>query len=203
MDFDFFDNIKARCLYLDGAYQNKKQNQEKLSTTVRDLEKKEILLVKTEKALKYLIDKLVKEDLNKLDTLVTYGLNVVFPDKNLSFKSAVVERGSKIRIELQTIYNGEVVDPDSTSSVTVIESLLLRIICIIKMKRARLLLMDETFDAVDSEYIENVGKLMDHLSKKLKLDALLVTHNFGFLDRTINAFRFLSKNNNLEIEKLK
>jgi hypothetical protein len=203
MDFDFFDNIKARCLYLDGAYQSKKQSQKTLATTVQDLEKKEILLIKTEKALKYLIDKLVKEDLSKLDTLVTYGMNVVFPDKNLSFKSGIVERGSKIKIELQTIYNGEVVDPDSKSSVSVIESLLLRIICIIKMKRARLLLMDETFDAVDSEYIENVGKLMDHLSKKLKLDALLVTHNIGFLDRTENAFRILVKNNNLEIEKLK
>ena len=203
MDFDFFDSIKARCLYLDGAYQSKKQNQKSLESTVQALEKKEMLLIKTEKALKYLIDKLVKEDLSKLDTLITYGLNVVFPDKNLSFKSGIVERGSKIRIDLQTIFNGEVVDPDSKSSVSVIESLLLRIICIIKMKRARLLLMDETFDAVDSEYIENVSKLMDHLSKKLKLDALLVTHNVGFLDRTENAFRFLVKNNNLEIEKLK
>jgi ABC-type uncharacterized transport system ATPase subunit len=203
MDFDFFDNIKARCLYLDGAYQSKKQNQKSLATIVQDLEKKDILLIKTEKALKYLIDKLVKEDLNKLDSLVTYGLNVVFPDKNLSFKSSIVERGSKIRIDLQTIYNAEVVSPDSTSSVSVIESLLVRIICIIKMKRAKLLLLDETFDAVDFEYIENVGKLMDHLAKKLKLDVLLVTHNFGLFDKTENYFRFVSKNNNLEIEKPK
>lgn len=203
MDFDFFDNTKARCLYLDGAYQSKKQNHKTLAGTVGDLEKKEILLIKTEKALKHLIDKLVKEDLSKLDTLVTYGLNVVFPDKDLSFKSSVLERGSKIKIDLQTIYEGEVVDPDSTSSVTVIESLLLRIICIIKLKKARLLLLDETFDAVDFEYIENVGTLMEHLSKKLKLDALLVTHNFGLFDKTENYFRFTSKNNNLEIEKPK
>jgi hypothetical protein len=203
MDFEFFDNIKARLLYLDGVCQNKKETKKNLQDTVRDLEKKELLLIKTEKALKYLIDKLVKEDLSKMDMLITYGLNTVFPDKNLSFKSDIEERGSKIKINLQTIYNGETVDPSSRSSVSVIESLLLRMICIIKMKKARLLLMDETFDAVDSEYIENVGKLMDHLSKKLKLDALLVTHNLGFSDRTENSFRYTSKNNSLEIEKAK
>lgn len=201
MDFNFFDTTKARLQYLDGVFQNKKAVKDKLQITVRDLEKREILLVKTEKVLKFLIDKLVKEDLSKMDMLVTYGLNTVFPDKNLAFKSSVEERGSKIKINLQTIFNGEIVDPSSMSSITVIESLLLRMICIIKMKKARLLLMDETFDAVDSEYIENVGKLMDHLSKKLKLDALLVTHSLGFSDRTENAFKFLSKNNSLEIAK--
>lgn len=201
MDFNFFDSTKARIQYLDGVYQNKVAIKDKLQGTVTDLEKREILLVKTEKALKFLIDKLVKEDLSKMDMLVTYGLNTVFPDKNLSFKSSIEERGSKIKINLQTIFNGEVVDPSSMSSISVIESLLLRMICIIKMKKARLLLMDETFDAVDSEYIENVGKLMDHLSKKLKLDALLVTHSFGFSDRTENAFKFTSKNNSVEIAK--
>lgn len=201
MDFNFFDATKARIQYLDGVYQNKVAVKDKLQKTVTDLDKKEILLVKTEKVLKFLIDKLVKEDLSKMDMLVTYGLNTVFPDMNLSFKSSIEERGSKIKINLQTIYNGEVVDPSSMSSISVIESLLLRMICIIKMKKARLLLMDETFDAVDSEYIENVGKLMDHLSKKLKLDALLVTHSFGFSDRTENAFKFTSKNNSVEIAK--
>jgi ABC-type histidine transport system ATPase subunit len=203
MDFNFFDATKARLQYLDGVYQNKSAVKDKLQSTVRDLEKREILLLKTEKALKFLIDKLVKEDLSKMDMLVTYGLNTVFPDKNLVFKSSIEERGSKIKINLQTIFNGETVDPSSMSSISVIESLLLRMICIIKMKKARLLLMDETFDAVDSEYIENVGKLMDHLSKKLKLDALLVTHSLGFSDRTENAFKFTSKNNSLEISKLK
>jgi hypothetical protein len=203
MDFEFFDTVKARLQYLDGVYQSKNKVKDNLQELLKKLEKRELLLVKTEKALKFLIDKLVKEDLNKMDMLVTYGLNTVFPDKNLVFKSSIEERGSKIKINLQTIYNGEVVDPSSTSSVTVIESLLLRMICIIKMKKARLLLMDETFDAVDSEYIENVGKLMDHLSKKLKLDALLVTHSLGFSDRQANAFRFSSKNNSLEIEKTK
>jgi len=203
MNFEFFDTIKARLIYLDGVYQNKCEAKDNMKTVVSDLEKREILLLKTEKALKFLIDKLVKDDLSKMDMLVTYGLNTVFPDKNLSFRSTIEERGSKIKVNLQTIYNGEIVDSDSKSSVSVIESLILRMICIIKMKKARLLLMDETFDAVDSEYIENVGKLMDHLSKKLKLDALLVTHSLGFSDRTENALKITSKNNSVEIEKVK
>jgi hypothetical protein len=203
MDFQFFEETKARSQYLDGVYQVKKDNLKALQGTVSGLEKRELVLIKTEKVLKYLIDKLVKEDLSKMDKLVTFGLNTVFPDKDLSFSSVIEERGSKIKINLQTIDNKEVADPSCYSSVSVIESLILRIICIIKTKRARLLIMDETFDAVDTEYINNVGKLMEQLSKKLKLDALLVTHKTEFADRMDNVFKFVSKNNIVEIEKPK
>ncbi len=203
MDFSFFESTKARLQYLDGVYQNKKDSLKTLQETVKTIEKRDLVLAKTEEVLKFLINKLVKEDLSKMDKLVTFGLNTVFPDKDLSFSSSIEEHGNRIKINLQTVDKGEIADPEDYSSISVIESLLLRIICIIKLKKARLLLMDETFDAVDSEYIENVGKLMEQLSKKLNLDALLVTHKTNFADKVNNLFRFVSKNNSLEIEKAK
>jgi ABC-type branched-subunit amino acid transport system ATPase component len=202
MDFSFFEATKARLQYLDGVYQNKKDTLTKLQETVKNLEKRDLVLSKTEEVLKFLINKLVKEDLSKMDKLITYGLNTVFPNKDLSFCSSIEEHGSRIKINLQTVDQGKIADSQCYSSISVVESLLLRIICIVKMKKARLLLMDETFDAIDSEYIDNVGKLMEQLSKKLKIDALLVTHENDFANKLHNMYKFISVNNSLAIEKV-
>lgn len=203
MDFTFFEEVKARGQHLNGVYKARHEVFERIGLQVKELEKEEAILQKTEQVLKHLVDKLVQKDLAKMDKLITYGLNTVFPGKNLRFESHVDEHRGKIRIQLRTIYNGEVVDSSSLSSISVIESFLLRILCIIKLKKAPLLLMDETFPAIDSGYIENVSKLIAQLSDKLQLDVLAVTHNPGLSESAKNSFRLASKKNTLEIEKAK
>lgn len=203
MDTTFFEEIKARSNYLKGVWENRKSDLDNLSKEVETIDKKSELLAKTEVVLKHLIDKLVKKDLSKMDRLVTYGLETVFPDKNLKFQSVIRESRGKIKIELQTLNRDKVVDSSSKSSVSVIESLLLRIICILKLKKARLLLLDETFPAVDTTYIENVSKLLSELSEKLSLDILAVTHIPSLSEKTKNSYKLVSKNNSVTIEKVK
>lgn len=203
MDTEFYDSVKSRLDVLKGMCESKRGQREQMAQTIDGLIKEEELLDKTEKVLKHLIDKLVTADLNKMDRLITYGLNTVFPDKDLRFSSTIEERGKKIRIALQTVHNGEVVDQASMSSISVIESFLLRVLCIIKLKKAPILLMDETFPAVDSGYIENVSKLLAQLAQKLGIDILLVTHNPGFSESVHSSFKLTSKKNTLEIEKVK
>lgn len=203
MDCTFFEDVKSRTQYLNGEYKSKKKYFEDLDNTVKKLESENELLRKTEQVLKHLVDKLVKKDLEKMDSLITYGLNTVFPGRNLCFKSVVDEHRGKIRISLQTIYNGEIVDSGSKSSISVIESFLLRILCLIKLKKAHLLLLDETFSALDSGYIENLSKLISQLSEKLDLDILAVTHNTALANNAKNIFKIVSKKNSLEIEKTK
>lgn len=203
MEHTLFEDIKSRASYLKGVYIEKKKNHEDLTETVSSLEKESEVLEKTEKVLKHLVDKLVKKDLKKMDELVTYGLNTVFPDRNLKFESTVEELRGKLNISLRTIYNGEAVDPSSMSSISVIESFLLRVLCIIKLKKAPFLLMDETFAAVDSDYIENVSRLIAQISEKLKIDILAVTHNPKLSESAKACFRVNSIDNSLEIERVK
>lgn len=200
MDFTFYDQINDRMMQLSGVYKNKKDVFDKLDQEVNNLSEENKLLTKTEKVLKHLVDKLVKKDLAKMDQLVTYGLKTVYPEKNLEFKSTVDEHRGKLRILLKTLYNGKEVSSNSFSSVSVIESFLLRLICILKLKKAPLILLDETFPAVDTGYIENTSKLIGQLCKKLKIDLLAVTHIAGLSESANISFRLTPK---ILLEKIK
>jgi len=204
IDVSRCDSVLDRLRYLEGVYSSKTDQKNNISNEVEKLEEERGILQKTEKVLKHLVDKLAKKDLSKMDKLVTYGLNTVFPGRDIKFETELVERGNKIKVNLKTLYNGSnVVDPDNQSSVSVVESFLLRILCIAKLKKAPLLLMDETFAAVGSEYIENISKLISELSKKLGIDILLVTHNPAFQAYSEKSFRLVSDEKEVKIESTK
>jgi DNA repair exonuclease SbcCD ATPase subunit len=203
MDSVLYDSVTKRVQYLEDVYESKKSLQVRTAESIATLKRDADILDKVEKVLKYLTDKLVKNDLTKMDGLITYGLKTVYADRDFVFKSEIQERGKKMWIELQTINNGNLTDPQSRSSVHVIESLLLRLLCIIKMKRARLLLLDETFAAVDSEYIENLYQLVSELCKKLGMDVLLVTHFQGCTELVDHSYRINSSNGIAEVASIK
>jgi hypothetical protein len=203
LELSNYESVLDRLRYLEGVYSNKVDQRDKLTKVVSAAEEEQAVLQKTEKVLKHLVERLAKKDLSKMDDLVTYGLNTVFPGRDIKFKTELVERGNKIKINLKTLYNGSLVDPDNKSSITVVESFLLRILCIAKLKKAPLLLMDETFSAVGSEYIENISKLISKLAKKLNIDILLVTHNPAFQAYSGKSFQLVSDENEVKIESVK
>jgi ABC-type lipoprotein export system ATPase subunit len=71
------------------------------------------------------------------------------------------------------------------------------------LKKANILLLDETFAAVGAENIEDTSSLLSEMAKKLGLDILLVTHNPGVNQWANQVFQVKLKNHNLEIEKTK
>lgn len=186
---------------MNGIYQNTRKRYDTLSKEVDALNSERELLEKTSQVLKHLADKMVKSDLSSMDALVSYGLNTVFPHRDVCFQSNVIERGSKIWIELNTISNGEVDDPNDKSSIQVVESFILRILCMLKLKKFRFLYMDETFSAVGNDYIESLSKLIMELCRKLKLTVLLVTHNPSFLEYADNTYRITNENEKTEVVK--
>lgn len=198
-----FNDLSDRIRTFEGVYKTKTVSYEVLKKEVEDLDKDRDLLTKTGKLINFLIDKLAKQDLSKMDQIITYGLSTVFPKRNLEFKSSLEERGKKLWINLDTYYDGNLVDPDNKSSVSVIESFLLRILCIIKLKKANILLLDETFAAVGAENIDDTSSLLSEMSKKLGLDILLVTHNPGGNQWANQSFQAKLKNKGLELEKTK
>jgi hypothetical protein len=203
MDINLYDSVIDRTQFIQGVYQDKISQKEKLETEVASLREEKEILDKTEKVIKFLMDKLVQKDLTKMDALITYGLKSVYSDRDILFKSEIIEYGKKIWIDLQTISDGKRVDPQSQSSVHVIESFLLRLLCILKLNRGRLLLLDETFSAVDTGYIENFSQLVVQLCKKLGMDIFLVTHQVGFIDYANHSYRINRTDNKTEVTQLK
>ena len=107
MENNLYDSVVRRTQFLAGVLEGKRGHQAKTEMSIAVLKKDADILEKTEKVLKYLTDKLVKNDLSKMDNLITYGLRTVYPDKNIQFRSEVQERGKKMWIDLQTINNGK------------------------------------------------------------------------------------------------
>lgn len=203
MNINLYDSVLDRAQFLQGVYQDKLSQKNKTESEVSGLRQEKEVLDKSEKVLKFLMDKLVQKDLSKMDALISYGLKTVYSDRDLVFKSEIIEHGKKIWIDLQTISDGKKVDPQSQSSVHVIESFLLRLLCIMKLKRAKLLLLDETFSAVDVGYIENFSQLVVQLCKKLGMDVFLVTHQVGFVDYANHSYRIARSDNTTEVLKVK
>jgi DNA repair exonuclease SbcCD ATPase subunit len=203
MNINLYDSVVDRVQFLQGIYQDKLNQKASVEEEVIKLREEKDILDKAEKVIKFLMDKLVQKDLSKMDALISYGLKTVYSDRDLSFKSDIIERGKKIWIDLKTISDGEEVDPQAKSSVHVIESFLLRLLCIIKLKRARFILLDETFSAVDPGYIENFSQLIVQMCNKLGMDIFLVTHNMGFIDFANHSYRINRSDDVTEVIKVK
>jgi len=171
------DTLKKRASFIEGKKDTYLKQVEKLSKEVEELELNIDKLSKVSLVMGNLVEKMVKEDLKDIDALVNYGLKIVFSDRLLQFESSMTDVGSKKKVVWSTMDNGDKISEDAFGSVSVIESLLLRIISMIKKTKVRLLLLDETFGALDEDYVQNLGILLRGLSEQMKLDILLVTFN--------------------------
>lgn len=197
-------DIQKRVHTLDGVFQalttRKKSLEEERNTLKADIE----ILTKVSAVLKHLLDVMVKDEITKMSGLVSYGLKTVFDDQDLKFIPQITKKNEKIHIELKTSNAGiEGSFGSFGGSVAVIESLLLRIICILKKDFAKLLLLDETLSSVGDVYIPSTSQLISEISKKLGLDVLLVTHQKGFQENADHVYRVKESAKGLQIEKIK
>lgn len=150
------------------------------------------VFTKSSVVLKSLLHDMVEENLRSIDKLVTEGLRRVFHDQiNITFKSELVERNNQLQIAFRTEQGraeGNAIDSFG-ASVTVVESLLLRIIVILKTGLAPVLLLDESLAQVSDDYIEPLGNLIRSLCNDLGMTILLVTHQHEFQETADVVYR--------------
>jgi len=86
---------------------------------------------------------LIDENVTTLSKLVTEGLRIVIPDQQVEFKASV-EQKKDLWIRFTTIENG--VEGDVINSfggmIVALESFILRVLCILKLKLKRILILD-------------------------------------------------------------
>lgn len=189
---------------LYGIYQARRQQEQELTETIDNLRKDIDRDIKASTVLKHLLDLMVKDEVERMAGLITYGLKTIFEDQNLTFIPEITKKNEKIYIDLKT--NNDGIEGDYKAfggSVAVIESFLLRVLCLLKKKSARLMILDETFAAVGEEYIANTGKLISELSKKIGLDVLLVTHQKEFQHNADHVYKVRESKKGLIMEKIK
>ena len=189
---------------IDGFYKSLKAQEKEILVELNEIKTEIDILSKVSTVLKHLLDVMVKDEITRMAGLITYGLKTIFDDQNLAFAPEITKKNEKLHIELRTQNDG--IEGDYSSfggSVAVIESFLLRVLCLLKKNYARLLILDETFAAVGETYINNTGKLIAELCKKLNLDVLLVTHQKEFMHSADTVYRVKESSKGLIMERIK
>jgi len=80
------------------------------------------------------------------------------------------------------------------------ESVLLRVIIILRRGLMPVLLGDETLPAINHEYLTMTGKFLAALCKRLGMDILLVTHNPALEEAADHAYRFVRRDSGVGVE---
>lgn len=186
------------------------QIQHRLEEELDALEKAMAVDGKASEVLKVLLEDLTRENLDTVDRLITQGLRRVFHDQvDITFRSELVQRNNQLQIRFKTEQgpaSGKAIDSFG-ASVTVVQSLLLRIIVVLKMGLAPVLLLDESLAQVSEEYVEPMGRLIRSLCKDMGLTVLLVTHQHGFQETADVVYRVDCKEDSkvrtLHLKKIK
>jgi len=163
---------------------------------IQSLEAEDELLTLVGELFRTLIDTEVTESVQVVERLLTEGLQAVFEDMDLQVKAQVELQRGKVAVDLVTIQtqpNGVVTEGDSTDayggSVSTMESVLLRIIVILRRGLRPMLLLDESLGAVADQYVPNVGRFLSLLCSRLGMDVLAVTHNATLVEAADKAYR--------------
>jgi hypothetical protein len=189
---------------IDGFYKALQSQEAQLKGQMDDIKEEIDVLTKTSTVLKHLLDVMVKDEIARMSSLITYGLKTIFHDQNLTFSPKIVKKNEKMHIELKTEDDGKERDFESFGgSVAVIESFLLRILCILKKGYAKILFLDETFAAVGDIYIANTCRFINELCKKLKMDVLLVTWQSEFEQGADHVYKVKKTSTGIVVEKMR
>ena len=142
-----------------------------------------------------LADAEVKEGIEAVTKLQTEGLQEIFFDQNLSLEAEVTEERGKVAVNLLTVDatsdDYEIKDdPLETmgGAVATVESVLLRVIVILRRQMRPVLLLDETLSAVAKGYIERIAGFLTTLCSRLDMDILAVTHDPLLIDAAQKAY---------------
>lgn len=181
-----------------------------VESEITRLEDDEAVLLLVSALFRQLIDREVAEGVKAVEHLQTEGLQAVFDDQDISVNAHIDESRGKVSVELMTLQkkpNGDIIKglarDDFGGSVLTVQSVLLRVIIMIRRGLRPLLLLDETLPAFDANYISNMGSFLSELCARLGIDVLMVTHNPALFDAADRSYRIVRKGGESTFERVR
>lgn len=166
-----------------------------LDLEILGLKRKQDILVKVSELYRTLMDRLVLHQVKMTEDIVTEGLKAIFFDQDLKFKAEVTSKYNKISVEFLICIG----DPDNGGFVgaplesfgggpATVASLIIRILTLLRLKRQKLLLLDETLAAISDEYIEPTAQFLSKLAGASGLNLLLIAHKAAWSDYANSSY---------------
>ncbi len=188
------NNRLVRLEALQGRLESEKST---LQADIQTLSSKIEKFYKVEELFKALLDVLLVKQVRAIEALVSGGLQSIFSDQQLQFKSEITPKNNKVSVNF-VIQRGADDDPlaitgDPLDSFgggpATVAALILRILILTKLKKYPFVLLDETLWPVSAEYIENTGLFLRSLADSMGLHILMITHKDAFLEHATQAYR--------------
>jgi hypothetical protein len=203
-------SIRSRVDQAKGRRDAVQRSLNSVTAEIERLEDEEELLTLVAALFRQLIDQEVSEGVKAVEHLQTEGLQAVFDDQDLSVKANIEESRGKISVELVTVQkkpNGDIIEgvakDDFGGSVLTVQSVLLRVIIMLRRGLRPLLLLDESLPAFDANYISNMGSFLSELCRRLDIDILMVTHNPALFDAADRSYRIVRKGGESKFERVR
>ena len=149
-----------------------------------------------------LIDQEVHEGVLAIEKLQSEGLQAVFDDMNLFVRADVNVQRGQVSVDLLTVQeqpDGALTEGSSLDvfggSVASVQSVLMRVIVMLRRDMRPLLLLDESLGAVAENYVPAIGYFLSKLCERLDMDILVVTHNPVLVEAAKATFKEVRRRN--------
>ena len=177
----------------------KQQIQNLLNSTKESLKTKQQELIDCEEA-QIVIQKvaqLTQEELKiHISNLVTLALESVF-DEPYEFEVDFVQRRGQSEADLWFVIDGERIDPLSASGGGVVDvaafGLRVSLWSLQKPRSRSIIVLDEPFKYLSSNYQQKAGELLKVISEKLKLQILMISHIEPLVEAADNVIKISQK----------
>ena len=167
-----------------------------IETEITTLDAEEQLLALVSGLFRSLIDQEVTEGVRAVETLQSEGLQAVFSDMDITVRADVNLQRGQVAVDLLTLQtqpDGSVTEAASLDayggSIASVQSVLMRIIVILRRDMRPFLLLDESLAAVAENYVPAVGQFLAQLCERLDMDVLAVSHNPVLVEAAHRAYR--------------
>lgn len=150
--------------------------------------------VEVSEALAFLValsDKEVQESAEGAQALVGDGVAVVFDDQNLRVQASTSRSRGHSAIQLTTECEGVRGRAGDMfgGSIATVQSVLLRMLVLMRRGLKPLIVLDETLAPLDERYASNLAEIFAGLCERLGFDMLVITHSQSLFDAAPTAYR--------------
>lgn len=186
-----------KCIERKKGQQNQLQIDLQAAKTEKEHIIGEIINTETAQAIIQTVAQKTQEELEyRLSEIVSLALTAVFEDP-YKLKVLFVIRRNKTECDLLFEKNGEIFDPISSSGGGAIDvaamALRITIWSLTQPKPRNVLILDEPFRFLSKEYQIKASTMLSEISKKLKLQIIMVSHSESLIEGANKVFRIAIK----------
>ena len=143
-------------------------------------------------------------------SLLEEGLKAIFPEQEVGLTAQITKVRGKVAVNLKTTFKGKdglEIEGDGIDAfggaVTTIQSLLLRISLILKRNLRHIIILDETFPAVDSDRVEILVDFLKILCQRLNMNILCITHDHTIADNCDIGYKIQPTKDGAKLKRIR